>query len=162
MRSPEAFAPALGGCAAVFHTAAYFREYYQPGDHAEALAAVNVRGTLALMALADDAGVCTFVHTSSSGTIGSKPDGSPGDEEIDFATFRRCFRILMIDLLEAILMPPVLKVITEKAPGIVIESLSGFRVDFVNEIMNGTLDLGFYVFPVNAPEIVTASTRPKS
>jgi dihydroflavonol-4-reductase len=81
MRSPEAFAAALGGCDAVFHTAAYFREYYQPGDHAEALAAVNVRGTLALMALADDAGVRTFVHTSSSGTIGSKPDGSPGDED---------------------------------------------------------------------------------
>ncbi len=81
MRSPEAFAPALGGCDAVFHTAAYFREYYQPGDHAEALAAVNVRGTLALMALADDVGVRTFVHTSSSGTIGSKPDGSPGDED---------------------------------------------------------------------------------
>ncbi len=81
MRSPEAFAPALAGCDAVFHTAAYFREYYQPGDHAEALAAVNVRGTLALMALADDAGVRTFVHTSSSGTIGSKPDGSPGDED---------------------------------------------------------------------------------
>ncbi len=81
MRSPETFAPALRGCDAVFHTAAYFREYYQPGDHAEALAAVNVRGTLALMALADDAGVRTFVHTSSSGTIGSKPDGSPGDED---------------------------------------------------------------------------------
>ena len=81
MRSPEAFAAALDGCDVVFHTAAYFREYYQPGDHAEALAAVNVRGTLALMALADDAGVRTFVHTSSSGTIGSKPDGSPGDED---------------------------------------------------------------------------------
>lgn len=78
-----------------------------------------------------------------------------GSSEIDFATIRRRFRILMIDVLEAILMPPVLKIITEKAPGIVIESLSGFRVDFVNEIMSGTLDLGFYVFPVNAPEIVT-------
>jgi DNA-binding transcriptional LysR family regulator len=83
-----------------------------------------------------------------------------GEEEIDFATYRRRFRILMIDLLEAILMPPVLKIITDKAPGIVIESLSGFRVDFANEIMSGTLDLGFYVFPVNAPEIVTVPVCP--
>jgi DNA-binding transcriptional LysR family regulator len=83
-----------------------------------------------------------------------------GNDEIDFATYRRRFRILMIDLLEAILMPPVLKIITDKAPGIVIESLSGFRVDFANEIMNGTLDLGFYVFPVNAPEIVTVPVCP--
>ncbi len=83
-----------------------------------------------------------------------------GGEEIDFATFRRRFRVLMIDVLEAILVPPVLKVITDKAPGIVIESLGGFRVDFVNEIMNGTLDLAFYVFPVNAPEIVTVPVCP--
>jgi DNA-binding transcriptional LysR family regulator len=78
-----------------------------------------------------------------------------GGDAIDFATYNRRFRILMIDVLEVILMPPVLKVITDKAPGIVIESISGFRVEYVNEIMNGTLDLGFYVFPVNAPEIVT-------
>jgi DNA-binding transcriptional LysR family regulator len=83
-----------------------------------------------------------------------------GSDEIDFATLRRRFRVLMIDVLEAILIPPVLKVITDKAPGIVIESISGFRVDFVNEIMNGTLDLGFYVFPVNAPEIVTVPVCP--
>jgi DNA-binding transcriptional LysR family regulator len=83
-----------------------------------------------------------------------------GGEEIDFATYSRRFRILMIDVLEAILMPPVLKVITEKAPGLVIESLSGFRVEFANEIMSGTLDLGFYVFPVNAPEIVTVPVCP--
>src|SRR5262249_53883873 len=83
-----------------------------------------------------------------------------GGDEIDFATYRRRFRILMIDVLEAILMPPVLKIITDKAPGILIESLSGFRVEFVNEIMSGTLDLGFYVFPVNAPDIVTVPVCP--
>ena len=37
MRDVPAFASALDCCEAVFHTAAYFREYYQPGDHAEAL-----------------------------------------------------------------------------------------------------------------------------
>ena len=74
------FAPQLAGCVTVFHTAAYFREYYQVGSHARALEAINVDGTLSLMQAADVAGVTCFVHTSSSGVIGKKPDGSPGDE----------------------------------------------------------------------------------
>lgn len=81
MRDVPAFASALDGCEAVFHTAAYFREYYQPGDHAEALEAINIKGTLNLMVEADTRGVRRFIHVSSSGTIGMKPDGSPGDEE---------------------------------------------------------------------------------
>jgi len=89
MRNPGGFAPTLLGCDAVFHTAAYFREYYQPGDHAEALAAINVEGTLLLMKLADSAKVRVFVHTSSSGVIGSKADGSPGDEDTPPAPIAR-------------------------------------------------------------------------
>jgi dihydroflavonol-4-reductase len=81
MRDVAAFAPKLDGCEAVFHTAAYFREYYQPGDHAEALDTINIQGTLKLMDEADRRGVRRFIHTSSGGTIGNKPDGSPGDEE---------------------------------------------------------------------------------
>jgi dihydroflavonol-4-reductase len=81
MRAVDGFAAALKGCAAVFHTAAYFREYYRPGSHAAELDAVNIRGTLALMGAAEAAGVECFVHTSSSGTIGQKPDGGPGDED---------------------------------------------------------------------------------
>lgn len=81
MRDVAGFAPALEECAAVFHTAAYFREYYQPGDHRPALDAINIRGALALMTEADRRGVQRFVHVSSAGTIGTKPDGSPGDED---------------------------------------------------------------------------------
>ena len=81
MRRVAEFASELDGCDAVFHTAAYFREYYQPGDHAEALKEINVRGTLELMAAADERRVPCFVHVSSAGTIGLKPDGSPGDED---------------------------------------------------------------------------------
>lgn len=80
MQRISEFAPELAGSSAVFHTAAYFREYYQPGAHDEALDTINVQGTLQLMQAADRAGVPCFVHTSSSGTIGLKPDGSPGDE----------------------------------------------------------------------------------
>ena len=64
------FADALDGCEAVFHTAAYFREYFQPGDHAQALEDVNITGTLNLMTEADKRGVRRFVHVSSGGTIG--------------------------------------------------------------------------------------------
>jgi dihydroflavonol-4-reductase len=81
MREVAGFAGALDGCEAVFHTAAYFREYYQPGDHARALEEINVKGTLALMSEADRRGVRRLVHVSSGGTIGKKPDGSAGDED---------------------------------------------------------------------------------
>ncbi len=81
MRDVPGFAATLEGCDAVCHAAAYFREYYQPGDHAAALDEINVRGTLGLMAEADRRGVSRFVHVSSGGTIGIKPDGSPGDED---------------------------------------------------------------------------------
>jgi DNA-binding transcriptional LysR family regulator len=81
-------------------------------------------------------------------------------DQIDLATFHRRFRVLMIDTLEPLLVPPILKLITEKAPGISIESISGYRVDFVSAILMGTLDLAFYVFPINAPDIVTVPICP--
>jgi dihydroflavonol-4-reductase len=81
MEKVDAFAAALDGCDAVIHTAAYFREYYQPGDHAAHLERINVRSTLELMAQADARRVGTFIHTSSSGAVGMKADGSPGDED---------------------------------------------------------------------------------
>ena len=81
MRDVAGFAAALEGCEAVFHTAAYFREYYHAGDHAEPLDTINVKGTLALMAEADRRGVRRFVHTSSSGAIGATSDGSEANED---------------------------------------------------------------------------------
>lgn len=75
------FANALDDVDVVFHTAAYFREYYGLGDHWDTLHAVNVEGTLELLAAADAAGVDTVVHVSSEGVVGSGPDGGPGDEE---------------------------------------------------------------------------------
>jgi dihydroflavonol-4-reductase len=81
MQDVAAFANLLDGCQAVFHTAAYFREYYQPGDHADALERINVQATLELMAAADARRVPTFVHVSSSGAVGMPADGTPGDED---------------------------------------------------------------------------------
>lgn len=83
MRDVAGFAGEIAGADVVFHTAAYFREYYSPaskGTHEEALESVNVRGTLALLEAADQHGVGRFIHVSSSGAVGMNADGSPGDE----------------------------------------------------------------------------------
>jgi len=62
------------------HTAAYFREYYQPGDHKGSLEKINVQGTVDLLIAAEKQGVQKAIHISSAGVIGNKPDGKPGDE----------------------------------------------------------------------------------
>jgi len=75
-----AFAPALRGCDAVIHAAAYFREYYGRGDHETELRRLNVDATVDLARAAASAGVARFVFISSSGTLGTRADGSASDE----------------------------------------------------------------------------------
>lgn len=81
IRNVADFAYGLKGVDAVFHTAAYFREYYSPGDHVNAFELTNVRGTVELAQAAHAMGVKKMIYTSAAGIIGLKPDGSPGDEE---------------------------------------------------------------------------------
>ena len=80
MENVAGFTAALQGVDAVFHTAAFFREYYQPGDHWAAMKRINIDATLELIEAAERAGVATFIHTSSSGTIGNQ-HGSSGTED---------------------------------------------------------------------------------
>jgi dihydroflavonol-4-reductase len=80
MADVPAFAGSLSGCDVLFHTAAYFREYYQPGDHWPVLEQINVRATVELLTQAASHGVKTAVHTSSAGVVGPGPAGEPGDE----------------------------------------------------------------------------------
>jgi dihydroflavonol-4-reductase len=80
MADVSAFAGRLEGCDWVFHTAAFFREYYTPGDHWKTLERLNVTATIELLDAAERAGVKKAVHTSSSGVIGPNPNGGPGDE----------------------------------------------------------------------------------
>jgi dihydroflavonol-4-reductase len=82
MRDVDGFAGALRGCDVLFHTAAYFREYFQPGDHRTALTAVNVAGTVALLYAAERAGVRRAVHVSSAAVIGHRPGGGEADETV--------------------------------------------------------------------------------
>lgn len=81
MSNVSSFTAGLAGCDVLFHTAAYFREYYQPGDHKATLEKINVQGTVDLLIAAEKQGVKKAVHISSAGVIGSKPDGSAGDED---------------------------------------------------------------------------------
>ncbi|MBC8171474.1 MAG: NAD-dependent epimerase/dehydratase family protein, partial [Anaerolineae bacterium] len=80
MEKVDGFAAELQGCDVLFHTAAYFREYYGPGDHWATLEKINVHGTIRLLELAEKAVVKKVIYVSSSGVIGRKPDGSPADE----------------------------------------------------------------------------------
>lgn len=69
MTDVAGFAEHLDGIDVLFHTAAYFREYYGDGDHWPRLQAVNIDGSLALMKAAHAAGVKRAIDTSSSGIL---------------------------------------------------------------------------------------------
>jgi nucleoside-diphosphate-sugar epimerase len=76
------FAAQLRGTDAIIHTAAYFREYYQPGGNDPArLRSVNVDAVEQLLRAAADAGVPALVHISSATTVGTRADGQPSDED---------------------------------------------------------------------------------
>jgi len=81
VRNVAEFAYDLKGVEVVFHTAAYFREYYNVGEHSDAVEATNVRGTMELARAAQAMGVRKMIHTSSAGIVGLQPDSSPGDEQ---------------------------------------------------------------------------------
>lgn len=80
MTNVAGFADALAGVDVVFHTAAFFREYFAPGNHSKAVDCVNVDATLALAQAAHAKGVGKMLDTSSAAIIGLQSDGWPGDE----------------------------------------------------------------------------------
>jgi dihydroflavonol-4-reductase len=69
----SAFAEALSGVDVVFHTAAFFREYYQPGNHWQKMKRINVDATIELFRAASKCGVARAIFTSSSGVIQTYP-----------------------------------------------------------------------------------------
>lgn len=80
MENVASFAETLQGCDVLFHTAAYFREYYQPGDHWPKLEKINVLGTIELLEAAEKHGIKKAIHVSSSGVIGEDDSKGIGDE----------------------------------------------------------------------------------
>lgn len=73
--------------------------------------------------------------------------------EIDLSTYKRLFRIIIVDPLEPIIMPPVIKVLTTMAPHIDIECTQAHpRV--TDDLKAGTIDLACFPFPVDTTDIV--------
>ncbi|MEW2581905.1 NAD-dependent epimerase/dehydratase family protein [Streptomyces virginiae] len=77
----DSYAGALRGMDAVIHTAAYFREYYQPGPDLELLYRTNVDAVEELLRAAVDAEVPTVVQTSSIAVLGGGDRHAPADED---------------------------------------------------------------------------------
>lgn len=80
MEDVAGFAEHLAGCDGLFHTAAYFREYFGRGDHWAKLQQINVDGTIDLLTAAEAQGVQKAIYVSSSGVIGAHPGTNVGDE----------------------------------------------------------------------------------
>jgi dihydroflavonol-4-reductase len=80
MENVQAFVGNLSGSNVLFHTAAYFREYYAPGEHEEKLQKVNVAGTIELLKAAEAQNVEKVIYVSTVGVIGAEPDGRPSNE----------------------------------------------------------------------------------
>lgn len=81
MENVAGFAAEMDGCDVLFHTAAYFREYYEKSrEHWQKLENINIKGSIKILEEAERRGAKKAIYVSSSGTIGLKADGSPGDE----------------------------------------------------------------------------------
>ncbi|MDT0307364.1 NAD-dependent epimerase/dehydratase family protein [Streptomyces sp. DSM 44917] len=80
VNDPGSYRPALPGADAVIHTAAYFREYYQPEADLGLLHRTNVEAVTALLGEAVAAGVPAVVQTSSINTVSGGTDQEPADE----------------------------------------------------------------------------------
>jgi nucleoside-diphosphate-sugar epimerase len=69
------------GAEALVHTAAYFREYYEPGADPSLLPRTNVRAVGALLRAAESAGLAAAVHISSVGVLGATTAARPSTEK---------------------------------------------------------------------------------
>src|SRR5205823_9809372 len=77
VRDADAVGRALAGVAVVFHTAALYRFWAR---QRRLFYEVNVGGTRNVLTAAG-ASRCGVVYTSTVGTIGLRPDGTPADED---------------------------------------------------------------------------------
>jgi dihydroflavonol-4-reductase len=75
MEDVNAFAQHLQGSDVLFHTAAYFRDYFGSGDHWPMLEKINVAGTIDLLNRAEQAGVKKAIYVSSSGVLDARREG---------------------------------------------------------------------------------------
>jgi dihydroflavonol-4-reductase len=81
IESPHDWQPRLQEADALIHAAAYFREFFGPGDHEAKLRTLNVELPVRLVKEANHYHLKKIVMISSSSVISSRPDGSPATEE---------------------------------------------------------------------------------
>ena len=77
-------------------------------------------------------------------------------DDIDLATYQRLFRIIVVDPLEPIMMPPVVRTIAAQAPGIEIECVQA-TAKFADAIREGTIDLACIAYPIDTTDLVVKS-----
>lgn len=90
------------------------------------------------------------------GVIGQQL-GSGGN--IDLASYKRLFRIIIIDVLEPIIMPPIVRTIMAEAPGVSIECIQA-DAKFYEGIKNGTIDLACFSFPIDTTDMIVKPICP--
>jgi DNA-binding transcriptional LysR family regulator len=73
-------------------------------------------------------------------------------DEIDLASYRRTFHTQILDTLEALILPPLVRLIAARAPGITLEARRP-GLNYAQDIIGGTVDLVCYAAPVVSPEI---------
>jgi DNA-binding transcriptional LysR family regulator len=78
---------------------------------------------------------------------------------IDLATYKRIFRIVIVDVLEPIIMPPVVRTLMSRAPGVDIECIQG-DAKFGEGISAGTIDLACFSFPIDTTDIIVKPLCP--
>lgn len=80
-------------------------------------------------------------------------------EELDLSTYERSFRIAMVDSVELDLVPPVLKTITEHAPGVSMECFQ-ITPDYAEDLRGGKLDLVCFSYPADTTDLVIEPCSP--
>ena len=73
-------------------------------------------------------------------------------KDTDLSSYQRTFRICAMDVLEPLLIPALLNMLAERAPGISIEGVMA-RPEIVQDVLAGTVDLACFTYPVTSPEI---------
>src|SRR4051812_6786509 len=90
------------------------------------------------------------------GLIGRHLETGP---EVDLSTYKRLFRIIIIDALEAIVMPTIVNTLLAQAPGINIECIQPDG-NFHEGIRNGTIDLACFSFPIDTTDTIVQALCP--
>jgi DNA-binding transcriptional LysR family regulator len=78
---------------------------------------------------------------------------------LDLTTYKRLFRVIIVDVLEPIIMPPIMRTIMSEAPGIGIECIQP-DAKFYEGIRAGTIDLACFSFPIDTTDMVVKPICP--